>query len=480
MINQNNKKILVENILKRKGMFIPVLYMLTFWLVGYIAKDEESPRIISDTIEVLYGMPLEKSMFDIIDNKDSFESLQIDIDDQAFDCYQTGIYDIQVSATDVFSNTSTKTIKVEVVDRIPPQFHVIKAYQGYTLMIPLNGSENIEDYIQAIDDVDGDVSTFIELSEDIDTTQIHRQTIEATVSDNFGNQTSEKFEFAVCDFESPTIEYLQGQKIILDYGSQFVYSNYIKVYDNYDQNISLDDLQYPINTTNIETIYINEILEDSSYNKISLFLEIEIKDLSPPNIILKDDFIEIETNQKFDARKYLDVAFDNKDGDVTKDVIIENHVDTTLSGQYKVLYTATDQFENQSQKYLTVNVVDTKSYIVESAMGRLGFQYVYGKSGPTAFDCSGFTQWVYKQNEITLSRTASSQYSETQRIVKNRLKRGDLVFFRGTTGGQEISHVGIYIGKGQFIHAANSKSGVKISSLDSTYWKKHWAGGGKK
>ena len=102
-----------------------------------------------------------------------------------------------------------------------------------------------------------------------------------------------------------------------------------------------------------------------------------------------------------------------------------------------------------------------------------------GASGPTVFDCSGFTSWVYSKNGKSLPRTAAGQYSGTSRVSKSGLTAGDLVFFAGTYKSG-ISHVGIYIGGGQFIHAANSKTGVVVSSLNSGYYASHYAGAGRR
>ncbi|MBE6954091.1 MAG: NlpC/P60 family protein [Ruminococcaceae bacterium] len=104
--------------------------------------------------------------------------------------------------------------------------------------------------------------------------------------------------------------------------------------------------------------------------------------------------------------------------------------------------------------------------IVDIAKRYLGYRYVYGGTTPsTGFDCSGLVTWVYKQyNGYTFScRTAL--YRDGARVSSySELQPGDLVFFR-TAGNGSISHVGIYVGDGQFIHAPNSRSVVKISSM---------------
>lgn len=92
--------------------------------------------------------------------------------------------------------------------------------------------------------------------------------------------------------------------------------------------------------------------------------------------------------------------------------------------------------------------------------------------GPNAFDCSGFTSYVYRHFGVSLPRTASSQFSVGSAVSRNNLAPGDLVFFN-TVG--YLGHVGLYIGGGDFIHAASSGR-VKISSLSEGYYRTRYAG----
>lgn len=87
------------------------------------------------------------------------------------------------------------------------------------------------------------------------------------------------------------------------------------------------------------------------------------------------------------------------------------------------------------------------------------------------FDCSGLMQWAFKQTGIHLPRTAQEQYDYTTKISESEARPGDLVFFQGTyNAGHPITHVGIYIGNGQFWNA--NSSGVTISALTG-YWREH-------
>lgn len=108
------------------------------------------------------------------------------------------------------------------------------------------------------------------------------------------------------------------------------------------------------------------------------------------------------------------------------------------------------------------------SDIVSVAQQYIGVPYVWGGTTPSGFDCSGFTQYVFKQCGYSISRIADAQYSDGSYVSYDNLTAGDLVFFINTYSTNGISHVGIYIGGGQFIHAANG--GVKISSLSESYY----------
>ena len=111
--------------------------------------------------------------------------------------------------------------------------------------------------------------------------------------------------------------------------------------------------------------------------------------------------------------------------------------------------------------------------IVAAATNYIGVPYVFGGTSPYGFDCSGYVQYVFAKSGISLPRTADVQYEVGTPISTTDLVSGDLVFFSTYTYG--ASHVGIYVGDGQFIHASSSR-GVTIDSLGSSYWSSHYIG----
>lgn len=104
------------------------------------------------------------------------------------------------------------------------------------------------------------------------------------------------------------------------------------------------------------------------------------------------------------------------------------------------------------------------SQLLSIAYSLQGRPYVYGATGPSTFDCSGFTQYVYGRIGVGLSRTTFTQVNEGTSIPVSQAQAGDLVFFGSASSPH---HVGIYVGNGQYIHAPQTGDVVKVSSLSS-------------
>jgi cell wall-associated NlpC family hydrolase len=109
--------------------------------------------------------------------------------------------------------------------------------------------------------------------------------------------------------------------------------------------------------------------------------------------------------------------------------------------------------------------------LTNSALRFLGVPYVFGGTSTSGFDCSGFVQHVFAMLGIGLPRTADAQYDAGRPAVGGP-RAGDLVFF-DTYGG--VSHVGIYLGNGKFVHASSSH-GVMVSHLSDSYWAARYVG----
>ena len=128
-----------------------------------------------------------------------------------------------------------------------------------------------------------------------------------------------------------------------------------------------------------------------------------------------------------------------------------------------------------SANYDKITADVTGKEIVAEAKKYLGVPYVYGGASPSGFDCSGFVYYVYRSLGIKISRTQAEMYEQGRSVSKSELKPGDLVFFQNTYKAG-ISHVGIYVGDGKFIHSPHSGEVVSYSNLNSDYYTSHYYG----
>lgn len=122
--------------------------------------------------------------------------------------------------------------------------------------------------------------------------------------------------------------------------------------------------------------------------------------------------------------------------------------------------------ESQSSSSTNTGGSDKASKVVNLAKSKIGRPYVWGATGPNTFDCSGLTSWCYKQIGITIPRTSRDQGKAGKYVPKSDLRPGDLVFFNNP-----ISHVGMYIGDGNMVHAPKPGDVVKIVSINIKHYK---------
>jgi len=130
-------------------------------------------------------------------------------------------------------------------------------------------------------------------------------------------------------------------------------------------------------------------------------------------------------------------------------------------------------------KYKYNNSSTSRQLMLKTAKNMLGVKYRYGGTTPArGFDCSGLVQYSYKTAGINLPRTTKQQFNAVKRISRKYLRAGDLIFFK-TTPARLVSHVGIYLGNNQFIHAPSSGKRVKINSMKERYWRKRFSAAGR-
>ncbi|MDD8049662.1 MAG: NlpC/P60 family protein [Thomasclavelia sp.] len=472
IVEMKAKTFIQEQIVKRKAMFIPIGAVATFMLVGYAAVDKEKPDIVSDQVDVSYGEKLDADMLDITDNRD--DNLTVKMDTSSLDVNQLGDYEVPVTATDEYGNATTKTVAVNVVDNEGPKFNTVGKSEGYVVEVPVKGSTDIASYITAEDNSDGNVTDFITASKTLDTSKKSNQDITLTATDTSGNKTTKTYTFAVADTEAPKINLTSGENVTTNYGEAFDINKYANVTDNFDQGLALN-VEGNVDTNAIDsTSTLKLTAKDSSGNTSEVNLNVTVKDISAPSIILSQGEVNCNVGDSLDLSKYLSSSTDNKDGDTKSKVSIPT-VSTSKAGTKTATYSVTDAAGNTGTANLTVNVksvatvtkrptgsssnVGNNNYgnsVLSAAYSRLGCKYVYGATGPNTFDCSGFTQWCYARAGKSIGRTSGAQGSGGTRIPLSQAQPGDILWKSG--------HVGIYIGGGKYIHAPHTGDVVRIAS----------------
>ncbi len=173
----------------------------------------------------------------------------------------------------------------------------------------------------------------------------------------------------------------------------------------------------------------------------------------------KDGILDSIYEEIASGNTSVDVESDEKSG-VRANIDVEAPPKPKVEARSVSSNTSSNVSTNKGQK------------IADFAKSLVGKPYRYGSTGPNSFDCSGFVVYVYKNFGINLPRTSQAQAYVGERVSRENLQPGDLVF---SNTYSSLSHVGIYIGNGKFVHAANSDTGVAISSLNEGYYNSRYA-----
>ncbi len=135
----------------------------------------------------------------------------------------------------------------------------------------------------------------------------------------------------------------------------------------------------------------------------------------------------------------------------------------------------------ENSKAISAATDELLNDLLSEARSHMGKRYSRGSKGPNAFDCSGFSSYVYRQFGYSLSPSSRDQYNQGEKVDRKELRKGDLVFFKGRSTKGGVGHVGIVVdadekGNFTFIHAATSK-GITVSNCNEPYYASRFVGG---
>lgn len=240
------------------------------------------------------------------------------------------------------------------------------------------------------------------------------------------------------------------------------YVKYDKV--NLRKEPSIDSKSLQKLNLNTKVTVVEEV--DSKWSKVKIdgeigYISTELLAIEKQKEEKKESKETTTSRNSEENRKETESNKKNNNKTNTEEKKEDNKAETTVEKKEETKTGTSTKTESQQKT--------TGEDIVNYAKKYLGSKYVYGGTSPkTGFDCSGFTQYVYKHFGYKISRTSTAQASNGTKVEKKDLKAGDLIIFKNTAL-TKIGHVGIYIGNNKFIHACNEKYGVIISNLSD--WK---------
>lgn len=242
-----------------------------------------------------------------------------------------------------------------------------------------------------------------------------------------------------------------------------------------------------------------EVTKDNIVKKFKI--KVKVKDTKEPEIKIKEQTVNINLGDAYDATSNVESVKDVVDGDIPySDVETDNayytvygNLDINNPGEYDVHVKATDSNNNVSDISYKVNVVapapapvqnyqnvqnenvtysnapatvDTSS-VVGAAYSLIGSRYTYGGTNPTSgFDCSGFVQYIFGAVGKSISRSSGTQLNDGVAVSRDNLQAGDIIIWSSNSSNTP-THSSVYVGDGNIVHAINSSKGVQQSSLSA-------------
>lgn len=330
----------------------------------------------------------EATALDDVDGLLSFSEAVVTPIGSALNTNIVGEYTLRYTFTDDAGNSAFVDRIVNVIDDVNPTINLSEGSSGTAVTLEV-GSSYVEPGYSASDNYDGDLTSAIQISDDINNMILGDYTVTYTVEDVAGNEVSVQRTVTVVDTTAPSISLLGSSLIELNYQDSFSDPG-ASALDNYDGDISSNITLSgdTVDTTNLGSYTITYNIEDSSGNINSVNRTIIVADLEDPVItILGENLLDIEVFSIFSDPGAS--ALDNYDGDLSSNLGANENINMNLLGQYMVMYSVTDNAGNIGSAMRIVNVVDTTDPVISitgDSYIEIGQTQTYTDQGATALD----------------------------------------------------------------------------------------------
>ena len=285
-----------------------------------------------------------------------------------------------------------------------------------------------------------------------------------------------------------SLELTTSKDLVIEYGSgSYNLNKFIK-----KSNGEVTSIEDNIDTSIVGKQQVNVTLKKFNISKVVSF-DVDVVDKVAPVITLASEEITITEGDSYIVLDNISSVVDDVDGELSfldrNEVndesncyyTIDSNFDNSNSGTYEVNITAVDKAHNTSSNKYIINVKEpvitfrqvtyasnvgansNGGGIVGTAYSLIGSPYMGGGNSPSGFDCSGFVQYVYAQNGLSISRSATTQIYDGVGVNYSDAAPGDILVWGYSNG--VVTHSALYVGNDQMIHAANYSTGVILSSV---------------
>lgn len=274
---------------------------------------------------------------------------------------------------------------------------------------------------------------------------------------------------------------------VIEYGT----ANYnpMELVEEVDGTITSYTESIDTNTLGVKQV-VFEVQKEDVVKEIAV--EVEVKDVNAPVIKLKKKSITVYKGNNYNVRNNISSVIDDIDGtikyydgipsEMVPYYVVESNYNSNKTGKYTVTIKAYDSSLNKSESSYVINVIDRvytsynnnytnanpsvdTSSVVSAAYSFLGYRYRYGgKSPSTGFDCSGFVSYVYSLFGVKIGGGAKSLAHVGSAVSRSNMTPGDIIVWSEYSNNSP-THVSLYVGNGKMIHAANTRTGVIVSTI---------------